>query len=55
MADQRAGYDVFNRFKAGKSGTLWYYSELAKIFDDRMGADAPVVRELAAAVAAMRS
>jgi GTP pyrophosphokinase len=55
VADHRAGHDVFARFKAGKSGTLWYYGELVKALTARMGADAPVVRELAAAVAAMHS
>ena len=55
VADLRAGQDVFARFTAGKEGTLWYYRELVAAFSDRLGRDAPVVRELAAAVSAMRS
>jgi (p)ppGpp synthase/HD superfamily hydrolase len=55
LADLRAGHEVFARFTAGKEGTLWYYRELVAAFSDRPGRDAPVVRELAAAVSAMRS
>ena len=38
---------VFERFTAKKDGTLWYYSELAKIFST---ANAPMAKELAATV-----
>ena len=41
------GPTVFERFTAKKDGTLWYYSELAKIFSK---ANAPMARELAATV-----
>ena len=41
------GPAVFERFTAKKEGTLWYYSELAKIFS---AANAPMARELAATV-----
>ncbi len=55
VADLRAGHDVFSRFTAGKSGTLWYYDELASLFRERLGSDAAVARELTAAVEAMKS
>jgi (p)ppGpp synthase/HD superfamily hydrolase len=29
------GFDVFRRFTAGTKGTLWYYAELAKVFEQR--------------------
>ena len=29
------GLAVFERFKAGQDGTVWYYQSLAKIFNDR--------------------
>jgi len=50
VADMRAGHDVFSRFTAGREGTLWYYSNLVAVFADRVGADAPVIKELTAAV-----
>lgn len=52
-ADLRAGHDVFSRFKAGREGTQWYYAELLKLFADRLGADAAIVKELAVPVAAI--
>ena len=52
--DLRAGHDVFSRFNAGREGTLWYYGELVCALQERLGAHAPVVRELSAAVSAMR-
>lgn len=54
VADLRSGHDVFSRFSAGKQGTLWYYSELVKVFSERFGRDLPVIRGLALAVSAMR-
>ena len=30
------GDAVFNRFKAGKDGTLWYYATLAQVFERRL-------------------
>jgi (p)ppGpp synthase/HD superfamily hydrolase len=54
-ADVRSiGEEVFDRFKAGREGTLWYYDELLNIFAGRMGAESPLVLELNAAVAGMR-
>ena len=53
VADVRAGNDVFSRFKAGRDGTLWYYSELLKVFLARSGDDVPVVRELSIAIREM--
>lgn len=45
------GTQVFERFKAGREGTLWYYGELARIFKDKGVAPAA---SLARAVDAMR-
>ena len=53
VADLRAGNDVFSRFKAGRDGTLWYYTELVKVFSERSGAHGRVVRELSLAVVEM--
>jgi (p)ppGpp synthase/HD superfamily hydrolase len=53
VADLRAGNDVFSRFKAGRDGTLWYYTELVKVFSGRSGAHGRVVRELSLAVVEM--
>ena len=55
LADLRAGHDVFSRFSGGKNNTLWYYRSLVEAFQDRLGPQAPVVKELGAAVAAMHS
>lgn len=44
---QEIGPAVFNRFKAGKKGTLWYYRSLAKIF---LKKNAPMAKQLDAAV-----
>jgi hypothetical protein len=55
VADLRAGFEVFSRFKGRKEGTLWYYSELLAIFTERLGEDHPLVIEYTATVAAMRS
>ena len=36
LADFREiGDELWDRFNAGKEGTLWYYSELAKVIKDR--------------------
>jgi (p)ppGpp synthase/HD superfamily hydrolase len=45
------GPTVFDRFTAKKDGTLWYYTELAKIFTD---AEAPMSKQLALTVAQIR-
>lgn len=47
LLDPVVGRDVFKRFTAGQSGTLWYYRRLADIFTDR---DVPVARRLSAVV-----
>ena len=53
VADLRAvGLDVFERFKGGREGTLWYYSELAAVFSER--APGALGAELSRAVADMR-
>ena len=46
------GRAVFDRFKAGREGTVWYYSKLAAIFADRM--PGPLSRELDRAVGEMQ-
>jgi (p)ppGpp synthase/HD superfamily hydrolase len=39
------GFDVFRRFTAGTKDTLWYYAELAKVFEQRqVGPAAELVR-----------
>ena len=44
---QETGDSVFDRFKAGKDGTLWYYRSLAEVFLNR---GVPLARQLDAAV-----
>ena len=52
-ADLRAhGQAVFNRFNAGREGTLWYYEALSAVFLRRLPGALP--QELAAAIADMR-
>jgi (p)ppGpp synthase/HD superfamily hydrolase len=41
------GPDVFDRFKGGKRGTLWYYKKLSKVFTSR---GSPLADELNATV-----
>lgn len=38
------GLDVFDRFKAGRDGTLWYYQQLAETFEERGSRVAPALR-----------
>ena len=47
---QEIGPAVFDKFKAGVKGTLWYYRSLADIFTRR---EAPMARQLEAAVSQM--
>jgi len=47
---QSIGSEVFDRFTAGREGTLWYYRKLAEIFSRRR---APMARQLDAAVSEM--
>ncbi len=48
LLDPTVGKTVFQRFSASQQETLWYYSELARIFTER---NCPVARKLAATVA----
>src|SRR5690625_2013743 len=48
---ETVGAEVFERFKAGREGTLWYYGELAHIFKAK---NVPPAASLARAVDAMR-
>lgn len=53
LADQRAlGDAVFDRFNAGKNKTLWYYEQLAEVFQSRL--PGTLSAELTRAVEAMR-
>jgi (p)ppGpp synthase/HD superfamily hydrolase len=53
IADDHAaiGEAIFERFSQPRSGTVWYYSELARLFATRLGSDHPIVAKLGAAVA----
>ncbi len=44
LADPTTGAAVFDRFKAGREGTLWYYRELARVFDEAASPVAPALR-----------
>ena len=50
---RQLGVDVFDRFKAGREGTLWYYRELLQVFSARLGEADTLVIELSAAISAM--
>ncbi len=47
------GPSVFGRFKTGREGTVWYYTELASLFTRLM--PGPLARDLADTVALMRA
>lgn len=49
--DLASGADVFARFTGGIEGTAWYYRSLVNVFALRLGADRPLVIELASTVA----
>jgi (p)ppGpp synthase/HD superfamily hydrolase len=52
VADRRVvGDAVFDRFKAGRDGTVWYYRELAGIFSDRLSASHSLSIELSTTIA----
>jgi (p)ppGpp synthase/HD superfamily hydrolase len=54
LADlQKHGRDVWSRFNAAPSDSVWYYRELARLCGTQLGADSPIVRELTAAVEAL--
>lgn len=40
---QQVGPAVFQRFKAGRDGTLWYYQSLAQVFAKREAKAAPLL------------
>lgn len=40
---QQVGPAVFQRFKAGREGTLWYYQSLAQVFAKRQAKVAPLL------------
>ena len=52
IADDHAaiGEAVFDRFSQPKSSTVWYYSELARIFSGRLGPDHRLVGKIDAAL-----
>lgn len=41
---RKSGEDLWNRFKGGREGTLWYYRTLVSVFRD--GAACPIVDDL---------
>ena len=54
IADLRThGAAVFERFRAGQEGTLWYYGALAGVLAQRL--PGPLSRDLAAAFAEMKA
>jgi len=46
------GPRMFSRFNAGKDGTLWYYDQLASVFQSRL--PSPLADELTRTVAEMK-
>lgn len=54
-SDLEAGHTVFDRFKAGRDPTIWYYEELLEIFAGRLGAAHSVVRQLENAVVRLKA
>ena len=52
LEDPEVGVEVFERFTAGREGTLWYYAALHAVFAERGVA---VLRPFAAAVARMHA
>ena len=53
VEDLGGGIDVFERFTAGREGTLWYYASLARVLRERL-VDRPMLSgALTAQVAAM--
>lgn len=44
LFDLEAGHDVFDRFNAGRTEVLWYYTALAEAFAEL--SDSPMVAEL---------
>jgi hypothetical protein len=54
LRKREIGPKVFDRFKASKEDTLWYYGELAKVFRDRLPGQ-QLADELSAIVEALRN
>lgn len=54
-ADAAVGHDVFDRFTAGRAGTLWYYQSLLAIYEERMGPSASLPIELRWAIERMKN
>jgi len=52
LEDPEVGVEVFERFTAGREGTLWYYAALHAVFAERGVA---VLRPFAVAVARMHA
>lgn len=52
IADDYAaiGEAIFDRFKQGRPGTVWYYRELERLFATRLGPDHRLVGKLGAAI-----
>jgi GTP pyrophosphokinase len=53
VTDLMAGHAVFERFKAGREGTLWYYNALRQVIAERLGEQHPLSLQLGAAVSQM--
>jgi hypothetical protein len=43
LDDPAVGAAVFDQFKAGRDGTLWYYTGLVRVFSDRKCSVAPAL------------
>lgn len=54
-ADAACGQAVFERFTAGRDGTLWYYKSLLEVFEARLGRGSSLAIELRWAVERMAS
>ena len=54
LHDAVDGPKVFDRFKVSKKDTLWYYGELAKVFNERL-AGQQLADELGEIVAVLRN
>ena len=53
--DVRAGgREVFNRFKASREDTLWYYQSIFDVLQNRLGRSSPMIFELRSAIEDMQ-
>lgn len=55
LRDPSVGKAVFDRFKGGREGTLWYYASLVVAFDTRGQLPASLMRALHAALAELEA